>query len=107
MVDSQRLLILTPIKDAAHHADTYFAGLERLTYPGNLISVGLLEGDSQDDTAEVFPRRLAGAGGRFRRTGFWKQDFGFQIPAAVPRYATPFQVQRRCTLAKARNHLLQ
>jgi len=106
MTDGQKLLILTPLKDAAHHVDAYFAGIARLSYPRNLISIALLESDSEDDTPKVFREQLAELDGILRRTGFWKQDFGFNIPRGVPRYAAPFQVRRRCTLAKARNHLL-
>ncbi len=101
-----KLLILTPLKDATQHIDTYFSGIERLSYPRELTSIALLEGDSTDDTAALFRERLAELDATFRRTTFWKRDFGFHIPACMPRYETPFQVQRRCTLAKARNHLL-
>jgi glycosyltransferase involved in cell wall biosynthesis len=106
MIGEQTLLILTPIKDAAHHVDAYFAGIANLSYPRNLISIALLESDSHDNTAQVFRERLAGLNGTFRRTGFWEQSFGFRIPPGLPRHAPPYQVQRRCTLAKARNHLL-
>src|SRR3982074_2585190 len=52
------VLILTPMKSASSHLDTYFNGLETLTYPHSLISLGILEGDSGDDTFAQLQRRL-------------------------------------------------
>src|SRR5689334_11232456 len=44
------VLILTPVKSAAAHLPAYLAGLDRLTYPRGHLALGLLEGDSTDDT---------------------------------------------------------
>ncbi len=101
-----KVLILTPVKDAAHHAETYLRGIRRLTYPHDLVSLGVLESDSRDATYQTFDRLLAEASNEFRRTGLWKKDFGYRMPADVPRYSAPLQVGRRTTLAKSRNHLL-
>ena len=57
-----KVLILTPVKDAAHHAETYLQGIRRLTYPHSLISLGVLESDSQDATYQMFDLLLAGSG---------------------------------------------
>jgi Anp1 len=100
------VLILTPVKDAAEFLDGYFAGLYGLSYPRELISIGFLEGDSDDDTYAAIERRLPELGNDFRRAGLWKRDFGFKIPPGVPRYAEELQIERRSNLAKSRNHLL-
>jgi hypothetical protein len=47
---SATVLILTPMKTAARYLDGFFAGLAALTYPHHLLSLGVLEGDSDDDT---------------------------------------------------------
>lgn len=100
------VLILTPMKSAAHHLDGYFAGLEKLTYPHALISLGILEGDSRDDTFAQLERRMKGACPDFSRKILLKKDFGFRMPDEVPRHTTVYQPQRRAVLARARNRLL-
>lgn len=102
----ERVLILTPVKDAARRLATYFAGLERLTYPADRLSLGLLEGDSRDDTYAGLAARLPELRRRYRRAGLWKRDFGFRIPDRFHRWAPVVQVPRRAVLAKSRNHLL-
>lgn len=100
------VLILTPIKDAAECFESYCRLLDRLTYPSELISVGLLESDSRDDSFERFQSSLDRVRGKRRAARIWKHDFGFQLPPGVPRWAPSFQVARRGVLAKSRNHLL-
>ncbi|HKN11006.1 MAG TPA: hypothetical protein VJ376_16225 [Pseudomonadota bacterium] len=94
------------MKSASRHLDGYFAGLERLTYPHRLLSLGILEGDSRDDTFDQLKRRLPASCPSFARKQLVKKDFGFQIPDSTPRYTAIYQPQRRATLARARNHLL-
>jgi hypothetical protein len=97
---------LTPVRQAALHLDAYFAGLERLDYPADRLSLGILEGDSTDGTFAALEERLAKAGGRFRRVTLVRWDSGFSMPDGVSRWAAPLQVPRRTALAKARNRLL-
>ena len=100
------VLVLTPVKTAAHFLDSYFGGLEALSYPHHLLSLGILEGDSRDDTHDEIQHRLEKSCGSFRRKILVKHDFGFQIPDHSPRHTPVFQAQRRAILARARNHLL-
>ena len=104
MTADAKVLILTPMKSAAGFLDGYFAGLGRLTYPRSNLSLGILEGDSDDDTYAQAEARLAATG--FRRTTLVKRDFGFRPPSGVPRYHPVYQFTRRAVLARARNHLL-
>jgi len=46
------------VNSAARHLQGYFAGLERLTYPHELLSLGIGEGDSADDTLAELERRV-------------------------------------------------
>jgi Anp1 len=103
---SAKVLILTPMKSARAHLDAYFAGLRRLSYPPSLLSLGILEGDSADDTHPEVERRLGSACTDFARRRLIKRDFGLRMPPGVPRYAAVYQAQRRAVLARARNHLL-
>lgn len=100
-----KVLILTPVKDAAGFLDGYFERLRALSYPAGLISLGVLESDSRDDTwAELnASRKRLDA---LWRTTLVKRDYGFNMPPAVPRWAPAYQLTRRTILARARNQLL-
>jgi glycosyltransferase involved in cell wall biosynthesis len=101
-----QVLVLTPVKNARAYLDAYFALLDRLTFPHERISLGLLESDSTDGTFAEIEQRLPELNLRFRRAQAWKRDFGFHLPADLPRWAPSLQIPRRTILAKSRNHLL-
>ena len=105
-VDSPSVLILTPVKMAQKHLDGYAARLADLTYPRSLLSIGLLASDSTDETWPALQRLSGTFDRRCRRTTLLRRDFGFTMPPHVPRWAPAFQVARRTTLARSRNHLL-
>jgi peptide chain release factor subunit 1 len=102
----QRLLILTPVKDARPFLDGYVRNLERLTVPRRRLSLGLLESDSTDGTWDELGRRLPALRRRCRRVGAWKRDFGYRIGPGTHRGAPQVQALRRTVLARSRNHLL-
>ena len=102
----QTVLILTPVKNAVAHLETYFAGLDRLSYPPSSISLGFLESDSDDSTYERVHKRLEGLRSRYASARLWQKNFNFRIPEGLPRWAPAFQIPRRKILAKARNQLL-
>ncbi len=106
MEPKDKLLILTPVKNAEHLLDTYFLSLSRLTYSHGLISLALLESDSSDNTYANLLQRLQALNKDFRSASIWKKDFGFRLPAGTPRWASHIQKERRAVLAKSRNHLL-
>jgi glycosyltransferase involved in cell wall biosynthesis len=101
-----KILVLTPVKDAEEYLDGYFESLRGLTYPHRLVSVAFLESDSVDGTYGGLTRRLPGLEGGFRSASAWKMDFGFRVPEGTPRWAGYLQRERRSALAKSRNHLL-
>jgi hypothetical protein len=101
-----KVLILTPVKDAADCLGTYCELLTRLTYPHECISLGFLESDSSDKTLQNLRRRLPALRLEFRRAEVWKKDFGYHLPAGMHRGDEPLQRERRTVLAKSRNHLL-
>ena len=100
------VLVLTPVKQAAEHLPRYFESLAALDYPAERLSLGMLEGDSSDDTFALISERAQALRARYRRVTLVQWHSGFQIPAGVPRWAPPFQLPRRVVLAKARNRLL-
>jgi hypothetical protein len=101
------VLILTPIKDAADLAGSYCGRLERLNYPPERLSLGILESDSLDGTYEAFDRALSSLRRRLRRVALWKRDFGYRIPAGLARWEVGVQLRRRQILAQSRNELLE
>jgi hypothetical protein len=101
-----RVLVLTPVKDASAHLEQYFRLLYGLAYPRRLLSLGMLEGDSQDDTYAALTRALPLLRREFRRVGLWKRDFGYSLPPGIHRARPELQLERRTVLAMSRNHLL-
>src|SRR5215471_14695081 len=104
--EQQTVLVLTPVKNATGSLDTYFAGLDKLTYPASSISLGFLESDSDDGTFDRIQERLVALRCRYASVEIWQKSFNFRMPEGLPRWTHAFQIQRRKILAKARNHLL-
>jgi Anp1 protein len=100
------VLILTPMKNTTPYLTTYFTGLEHLTYRHDLLSLAILEGDSNDETFAKLQDQLPRVCTDFRRKQAFKVDFGQVIPPDVPRHHAAYQAARRAVLARARNHLL-
>jgi hypothetical protein len=103
---SETVLLLTPVKDGTRHLDRYFHLLSHLTYPPALLSLGMLEGDSSDDSFAQLERRSDTLRGHFASVGLWQKHFGFRMPPGLPRWEPGLQIPRRKVLARARNHLL-
>jgi Anp1 len=106
VINDPFVLILTPVKQAAEHLNRYFLLIDRLSYPRDRLSLGFLVSDSTDDTFASLQARLPELRDRYARVTLVERDFGFHIPVGTPRWAPPFQLARRVTLAKSRNHLL-
>jgi mannosyltransferase OCH1-like enzyme/GT2 family glycosyltransferase len=99
-----RILVLTPLKDAAAFLPGHLENLRALDYPREAISLGLLEGDSRDATPELLRQALPGLEAEYRRVTVVHRDFGLQLDG--PRWEPGLQRRRRSVLAKVRNHLL-
>lgn len=104
--EGQRVLILTPVKDARDLIEGYCDRLRALEHPHDLISIGFLEGDSSDGTYEELQSYLPRLRRKFRRVTMEKRDFGFKVPVGVHRAAGQIQSARRTVLARSRNFLL-
>jgi peptide chain release factor subunit 1 len=100
------VLVLTPMKNASAHLADYIMLLERLDWPRDRLSLGILEGDSDDGTATALQVMRPRFDARFSRTTLVNRDYGFHLPPGVPRWSAPFQLTRRSILARARNQLL-
>jgi peptide chain release factor subunit 1 len=100
------VIILTPVKNASSYLDSYVERLNRLDWPRDRLSVGLLESDSTDGTWDKLRGLKSELSRRARRVTLVKRDFGFKIPEGMPRWAPGIQLVRRGILARARNQLL-
>ena len=43
-----RVLVLTPVKNAYRHLDRFFSALRNFSYPPHLLSLGIMDSDSED-----------------------------------------------------------
>ncbi|KAG9250476.1 putative ANP1 protein [Emericellopsis atlantica] len=112
LLNEERVLILTPLKDAAQYLLKYFELLTELTYPHHLIDLAFLVGDSSDDTLAVLASELDRMQKRpgdvpFHSATIVEKDLHFQLSNDVKdRHGFAAQGPRRKALGKARNYLL-
>ncbi|MFB7187735.1 glycosyltransferase [Streptomyces sp. NPDC056230] len=104
MDERPSVLVLTPVKDAARFLPGYLDSLHNLDYPHEAISLGLLEGDSRDDTWDMLQRALPELEQRYRRVTLVRHHAGVRLPGQ--RWEPGVQRERRSALARVRNHLL-
>lgn len=110
--NEERVLILTPLKDAAPYLSKYFELLAELTYPHHLIDLAFLVSDSTDDTHAVLAAELDRIQKRrdnvpFRSAMVVEKNFNFKLSQDVEaRHGFEAQAPRRKLLGRARNYLL-
>lgn len=106
----QRLLILTPLKDAQPWLNEYFINLEKINYPKQLISLGFLISDTTDKTKIMLQNKAKqlsklGVNDRYHSIEIFEKDFHFNLASQV-RHGFEGQPVRRAFIARARNFLL-
>jgi hypothetical protein len=113
VANEERVLILTPLRDAAGYLQKYFDLLSELTYPHHLIDLGFLVGDSTDDTLAVLAAELARIQKSetltepFNSVLIVEKNFGVITAQSVEeRHGFKAQAPRRKNMARARNYLL-
>lgn len=110
--NKERLLILTPLRDAAPYLEQHFDLISQLTYPHHLIDLAFLVSDSTDDTLALLAKELERIQSRtdnvpFHSTMIVEKDFGTHVSQSVEdRHGFAAQGPRRKTMGKARNYLL-
>lgn len=112
LANEERVLLLTPLRDAAPYINDYFDLISQLTYPHHLIDLAFLVGDSTDDTMAVLAKELERIQTRtdsipFRSAMVVEKDFGVHLSQSVEdRHGFAAQGPRRKAMGKARNYLL-
>lgn len=112
VANEERVLILTPLRNAAPYIEQHFDLLTQLTYPHRLIDLAFLVGDSTDDTVAVLAMELDRIQSRqdtvsFNSAMIVEKDFGVTVGQNVEeRHGFAAQGPRRKAMGKARNYLL-
>ncbi|KAJ9660442.1 hypothetical protein H2198_002560 [Neophaeococcomyces mojaviensis] len=113
LLNEERVLILTPLRDAAPYLIKYFDLLTDLTYPHHLIDLAFLVGDSTDDTLAVLSSELNRVqqqtdGIPFHSVTIVEKNFGDAEYSqdVESRHSFKAQGPRRKMMGKARNYLL-
>jgi hypothetical protein len=103
---SPKLLILTPVKNATRYLPRYVELIERLDWPREALSIGILESDSRDSTMDALEVLRPRLNARAQNVTILNADFGFHMPDDLPRWTPALQLARRAALARSRNRLL-
>lgn len=111
IANKERILILTPLRDAVHHLQKHFDLILELTYPHELIDLGFLIGDTHDETMAMLAtevERVQRGKRAFRSIKIISKDFGqlFNQDDIEERHSFAAQAPRRKTMGRARNYLL-
>lgn len=109
--NNERVLILSPLKDAAPYLPKYFDLLMSLTYPHELIDLAFLISDSTDETLAILSNeleRVQSSKKPFNHIDIFTKDFGFKLDNmdVAERHSFAAQAPRRKAMARARNYLL-
>ncbi|OCT44771.1 Mannan polymerase II complex ANP1 subunit [Cladophialophora carrionii] len=109
----ERVLLCTPLRDAAPHLPMFFEHLRNFTYPHHLIDLAFLVSDSKDDTEELLSRLLdevqndPDPSQPYGEISVIHKDFGQAVSQDVEsRHGFAAQASRRKLMARARNWLL-
>ncbi|EHY59312.1 Mannan polymerase II complex ANP1 subunit [Exophiala dermatitidis] len=109
----ERVLLCTPLRDAAPHLPMFFAHLRNFTYPHHLIDLAFLVSDSKDNTAELLSQLLEAQQAdpdpaqHYGEISVIHKDFGQAVSQDFEsRHGFAAQASRRKLMARARNWLL-
>jgi Anp1 len=112
VANSERVLILTPLRDASPYLMKYFELLAQLSYPHDLIDVAFLVGDTYDTTMSDLVAELERLQKRsdnipFHSVTIVEKNFGSSTSQEVEdRHGFAAQGPRRKAIGRARNYLL-
>ena len=105
-VSAGSLLVLTPVKNAARHAEGWADRVLSLHGSCDRLEAAVLISDSDDGSVEAFRQVVQ----RLQLAGvpctIIEHDYHFRLPPDIPRWAPEYQFERRSILAKSRNRLL-
>ncbi|KAI9597200.1 Anp1-domain-containing protein [Syncephalis fuscata] len=100
-----RVIILTPVKNAAKHIEKYFENLERMAYPKHLTSLAFLTSDSDDGTYEKLQAKLEEVKHKYRHVTHFVKNFHYEL-SNEERHGWQAQIPRRKVMSMSRNFLI-
>lgn len=109
----ERVLLCTPLRDAAPHLPMFFQHLRNFTYPHHLVDLAFLVSDSKDNTLELLIELLEKQQADlapwqpYGEISVIQKNFGQAVAQDVEsRHGFAAQASRRKLMAQARNWLL-
>lgn len=99
------VLILTPIRNAASHFDQYVKLLKQIDYKKDLLTLGILEGDSDDNTDKGVELIYEQLKDNFSHIKVIHKNL-YPPKYRTERWQTFIQRERRSRLAMIRNELI-
>lgn len=106
MSTTPKVLILTPVKNATAYLPRFTELIERLDWPRERLSIGLLESDSTDGTRDALEALRPRFEDRCAAVTIASHDYNFSLPPGLHRWEPSYQLGRRKILARSRNRLL-
>lgn len=102
-----KVLILTPLKNAAPYITRYMDLIDALTYPKHLISIAFLVSDTTDNTIDVLRSKadVLLNSHPYNSITILEKDFNFSL-TSEERHLFHLQPLRRSYMARSRNFLL-
>ena len=105
----EKVLILTPLKNAAKYLPRYFELIDNMKYPKHLINIAFLVSDTTDDTVDILRSTANRFLNRYKNSydsiTIYEKDFKFELPEDK-RHDFELQPLRRSYMARSRNYLL-
>ena len=100
------IAVLVPVRDAAEHIAPFLAAMARLDYPADRIKLVFCEGDSRDGSFDLLRQATEPLRDRYRDIVLLQKPLGTVLDR-TRRTWPKLQRERRCGLAKVRNHLIR
>ena len=100
------IAVLVPVRDAVEHIAPFLAAMARLEHPKDRIKLVFCEGDSRDGSYDRLRRATEPLRDRYRDIVLLQMPLGTTLDR-TRRTRPKLQRQRRCGLAKVRNHLIR
>lgn len=100
------IAVLVPVRDAAEHIAPFLAAMARLDHPADRIKLVFCEGDSRDGSFDLLRAATEPLRDRYRDIVLLQKPLGTVLDR-TRRTWPKLQRERRCGLAKVRNHLIR
>ena len=105
-MEERKILIGIPVKNTGMYLENLFNQLERLEYDKSLITIVMVEGDSNDNSYAIC-QQISQTTGGFRKIVTNKLDLGFHLTHNQDRYLPSNFISRIQNLVITRNYIVE